>query len=267
MALTHSLARPPMKLIRILVSTGAAVGFILASGCASSGAEPFSPKPRPTADFPNIGYAAWTDEEPPYRLYAGDEVEITIPSAPELSKTVTVQPDGRVSLPLIQPVMVADRTVSQAAASLSDAYAAQLLRPDVSVAVKTATPLKIFVGGEVDKAGVYDMPGAIDALQAVIMAGGFKTGAKRDQVVIIRRGPDGRAMMRTADLRKGAFDPAHSDAVPLRRFDIVYVPRTSITEVGLFVQQYVRDVIPATLGFSYSINPAYSLPAAASATP
>jgi polysaccharide export outer membrane protein len=94
------------------------------------------------------------------------------------------------------------------------------------------------------------------------MAGGFKTSAKRSQVVIIRRSPDGRAMMRTADLRKGVFDPAGVDAVPLRRFDIVYVPHSSIAEAGLFVQQYMRDLNPVNFGFSYSLNPAYVTPAA-----
>jgi polysaccharide export outer membrane protein len=255
-----------MTAFRSLITSVGALSLLLASGCASSGAEPFSPKPRPTADFPNIGYASWTDDEPPYRLYAGDEVEITVPSAPELSRTVTVQPDGRVSLPLIQPVMVADRTIPQVEASLSEAYSSQLIRPEVDVAVRTATPLKVFVGGEVDKPGVYDMPGAIDSLQAVIMAGGFKTSARRNQVVIIRRSPDGRAMMRVADLRKGVFDPANVDAVPLRRFDIVYVPRSSIAEAGLFVQQYIRDLNPFQIGFSYALNPAYSLPAAAATT-
>ena len=254
-----------MTLIRSILATGVAIGALLASGCASSGAEPFSPKPRPTADFPNIGYAAWTDEEPPYRLYAGDEVEVSVPSAPELNKAVTVQPDGRISLPLIRPVMVADRTVAQTEDVLAAAYSAQLLRPEVNVAVKAATPLKVFVGGEVDKPGVYDMPGAIDALQAVIMAGGFKASARRDQVVVIRRGPDGQAMMRTANLRKGTFDPANTDGVPLRRFDIIYVPRTTIAEVGLFVQQYVRDLLPGSLGFSYALNQAFVSQAATTA--
>lgn len=265
MALNRKSFRPSMPHLRTLLSTGATIGALLVSACASSGAEPFSPKPRPTADFPNIGYAAWTDEEPPYRLYAGDEIEVSVPSAPELSKAVTVQPDGRISLPLIKPVMVADRTVSQAEEALGAAYSAQLLRPEVSVAVKAATPLKVFVGGEVDKPGVYDMPGAIDALQAVIMAGGFKTSARRDQVVVIRRGPDGRAMMRTANLRKGTFDPANADAVPLRRFDIIYVPRTTISETGLFVQQYIRDLLPGSIGFSYALNQAYVSQAATAA--
>jgi len=99
------------------------------------------------------------------------------------------------------------------------------------------------------------MPGDIDAVQAVMLAGGFKTSAKTSQVVIIRRGPGGRAMMRTVDLRAAIFNPGHGDAVPLRRFDIVYVPRSTIAEVGVFVQQYLRDTVP--IQFTYAVNGNY----------
>jgi protein involved in polysaccharide export with SLBB domain len=182
-------------------------------------------------------------------------VDLYVASAPELNKTLTVQPDGRLNLALAGPVMVADRTVSDSERLISNAYASQLLRPQVTLTVRAA-PLKVFVGGEVDKPGVYDMPGDINALQAVIMAGSFKTSAKRSQVVIIRRGPDGRAMLRTVDLRAGAGNPA-VDLVPLRRFDVVYVPRTSVSEAGLFVQQYFRDLSPVQLGFQYTVGPAF----------
>ena len=154
---------------------------------------------------------------------------------------------------MVAPVMAADRTVAELQATLAQAYASQLVNPAVEVTVRTTTPLKVFIGGEVDKPGVYDMPGDIDALQAVVLAGGFKTSARRSEVVVIRRGPGGRPMMRTADLRSAVFDPgAGKGAVPLRRFDIVYVPRTRVSEVGLFVQQYARDVLP--IQFSYAIN-------------
>ena len=217
--------------------------------------------PRSDEDFPNIGYATWTSDEPRYRLYPGDELEVQTPSAPELTKTVTVQPDGRISLPLLPPVMVADRSVGEAEAIIARAYSSQLLRPEVIISVKSA-PLKVFVGGEVDKPGVYDMPGDINALQAVIMAGGFKISAKQSQVVIIRRGPDGRAMMRTADLRHGIKDPSGADAVPLRRFDVVYVPRSNVAEAGLFIQQYIRDLSPIDLGFNYTLGPSSYVSAA-----
>jgi len=126
------------------------------------------------------------------------------------------------------------------------------LRPQVQVSVKSTTPLKVFVGGEVKHPGVFDMAGDGDALRAVIQAGGFTNGAKRNQVVIIRRGPDGRAMMRTANLLQGLTSPGGADLVPLRRFDVVYVPRSGVSETGLFMQQYFRDLLP--ISFSYAIN-------------
>lgn len=232
----------------------ASLVVLAVSACASDrgGSELFTPSPHPSARFPNIGYATWSDAEPPYRLYPGDVLTVEAPAAPELNRTVTVQADGRVSLPLLAPIMVADRSILDAEALVSQAYASQLLRPEVYIDVKTPTPLKVFVGGEVDKPGVYDMPGDINALQAVIMAGGFKSSGRRGEVVIIRRGADGRAMLRTVNLITGMTDPARTSLVPLRRFDIVYVPRSGISEVGLFVQQYFRDTTPVQLGFSYA---------------
>jgi len=206
------------------------------------------------ADFPDIGYATWSDREPEYRLYPGDQIDIAVPSAPELDKSLVVQPDGRVTLPLIPPVMAAGLSVDQLERALAEAYSTQLRHPDVSVTLKAAGPLKVFVGGEVDKPGVYEMEGDMDALRAVIAAGGFKTSAKENQVVIIRRGPGGRRMMRTADLRPTGRGAAGADLVPLRRFDIIYVPRSSVAEAGLFVQQYFRDLLPGQFGFSYSLG-------------
>ena len=204
------------------------------------------------AGFSNIPYASWSDYEPPYRFYPGDEIEVALPSAPELNKTVTVQPDGRISLPLIPAIMAADRTIPEMQGALSQAYASLLLRPAVDVSAKAA-PLKVFVGGEVGNPGIFDMAGDADALRAVIQAGDFKVTAARDDVIILRRGPDGRGMMRTVKLGKGLRNP-NADMVPLRRFDIVYVPRSGVANAALFVQQYFRDLSPIQLGFSYALG-------------
>jgi polysaccharide export outer membrane protein len=238
MAASH---RPTRRLVLLAA--------FLASACASTA----KPDPGPDSEaFSNIPYANWTDYEPPYRFYPGDEVEVSVLSAPELNKTVLVQPDGRIALPLIAPVMVADRTIEEAQASLSQAYSTQLLRPDVSVAVKAA-PMKVFVGGEVGTPAVYDMQGDADALRAIIQAGGFKSSADPKRVIIVRRGPDGRGMIRRVDLSRGLHAPG-ADLVPLRRFDIVYVPRSGVAAAGLWVQQYIRDLTPVQFGFSYALG-------------
>lgn len=209
------------------------------------------PAPRPAGQaFADIPYASWTDDEPDYRFFPGDELEVSVPSAPELSKSVTVQPDGRIALPLIGTVMAADRTVPDLEAAVAQAYASQLLRPQVDITAKAA-PLKVFVGGEVGNPGVVDLTGDGDALRAVIQAGDFKTSADRSEVYIIRRGPDGRGMIRKANLLRGLRD-GRADLVPLRRFDIVYVPRSGASEAGLFMQQYFRDLLP--IPFSYALG-------------
>lgn len=223
------------------------------AGCAAP--PPLHMGPQQTRAFEPVPYASWGNDEPGYRLYPGDVLDIAVPSAPELARTVTVQPDGRITLPLIAQPMAADRSVAELQALLTQAYAAQLRYPAVEVTVKQASPLKVFVGGEVDKPGVYDMPGDIDAVQAIMMAGGFKISAKTTQVVIIRRGAGGRPMMRVANLKAAIFNSGQADAVPLRRFDIVFVPRSTIAEVGVFVQQYLRDTVP--IQFTYAVNGNY----------
>ncbi|WP_374570864.1 polysaccharide biosynthesis/export family protein [Phenylobacterium sp.] len=228
----------------------AALAAILALSACASG-PPRAPASA-SAKFTNIPYAAWEDYEPPYRFYPGDDVDVTVPSAPELSKTVTVQPDGRIAMPLIAPVMAADRTIPEVEAELSQAYAGQLLRPQVYVAAKAA-PLKVYVGGEVGNPGIYDMAGDTDALRAIVQAGDFKSSADRSEVIVIRRGPNGAGMMRRVDLLNGLKSPA-ADLVPLRRFDIVYVPRSGVSAAGVFVQQYFRDLSPIQFGFSYAVN-------------
>jgi protein involved in polysaccharide export with SLBB domain len=201
------------------------------------------------APFANIPYATWSNDEPQYRLYPGDEMDVTIPSAPELNKTVTVQPDGRISLPLIAPQMAAGRSAEDLERELSAAYASQLLRPDVTVSVK-AQPLKVFVGGEVSKPGVYDMPGDIDALRAIVEAGGFTDQGKRSKVIIIRRSHDGTPMMRTVDLNR-AFKPGSmADLVPLRRFDIVYVPKTGLADFATFMTQ-LKNALPIQFTYAF----------------
>ena len=228
-------------------------------GCAETGAGyARGPSGRgydaPTARFAAIPYATWRDDEPGYRLYPGDQIDISTPSAPELNRSVTVGLDGRIQLPLVGSFMAADRSTPQLEQALSAAYASQLIDPRVEVSVKAALPLRVFVGGEVGKPGVYDMPGDIDALQASVMAGGFLTSADTHHVIVIRRGVDGRAMAREVDLGDAVRHAARTDAVPLRRFDVIYVPRSGISNAGLFVQQYLRDLVPVQFSYATSAN-------------
>ena len=203
------------------------------------------------APFDDIGYAQWNEAEPPYRLYVGDKVSLVVRDAPEYNKEVTVQQDGRITLPAIGQVMAANRPLEDIRGEVMARYATELLRPEVDMTVDAAS-LKVFIGGEVGTPGAYDLIGDSNALQAIMQAGGFKTSANDRKVIIIRRGPEGTVMMRTANLAQAFRHGDQPDLVPLRRMDVVYVPRSGAAQLGLFMQQYFRDVLP--LSFSYALN-------------
>ena len=191
-----------------------------------------------------IAFASWTDEEPLYVFYPGDKLEIDVAGAPELTRQTSVGPDGRVTMPLIGGVMAAYRTVPQLQAEIAARYRSVLRNPEVSVLPGDTAPMQVMVGGEVKTPGWIPMNGELDALQAVMAAGGPLHTAKMHQVVIIRRRSDGAAMRQIVDLQ----DPLNGNAsrmTALRRFDIVYVPRTNVAEAGVFVEQWVNNLIPA----------------------
>ncbi|CAN5270037.1 polysaccharide biosynthesis/export family protein [soil metagenome] len=230
------------------------IGAAALTGCGA--AQSVMPRELPltgervsTQGFEAIGFSDWTDAEPEYMLYPGDEIEVATPTAPELTRTLKVGPDGRIALPLIGQVMAADRTLFELENSVSGAYAAQLVRPVVEVTLKQAGPMKVWVTGEVRNPNVYDMPGDIDALQAVIMAGGYLPSARSQKVAVIRRGPGGRRMMRAIDLRE-----RRGEVVALRRGDVIFVPRSTLGELANFFTQ-VKAALP--VGFNYTINGQY----------
>ena len=237
-----------MILDRRLVLMGLAAGLTGCAGAATGDAR--RGQGLSTQPFPEVPFADWTDIEPEYLLYPGDEIEVATPTATELTRQLKVGPDGRISLPLLGHVMAADRTLSQLEADISTGYATQLRRPEVEVTLRLAGPLKVWVDGEVRNPGVFDMPGDIDAYQAVIMAGGALPSAKTQQAALIRRGPGNVRMMRVVDLR-----PRRGEVVALRRGDIIFLPRTTLGELAAFFTQ-VRAALP--IGFSYSLNGGYA---------
>lgn len=250
---------------RLLLLGLIGAGGALTSGCGG-GADLFAGDdarlPRPASAgaggrvqsvgrdaFPEIGFADWSDDEPEYVLYPGDEIEIATPTAVELTRTQRIGPDGRISLPLVGQLMAADRTIAELESDASSAYSSQLRRPVVEITLKTAGPIRVWVGGEVRTPGMIEMNGDLDAYQAVIQAGDFLPGAKQDRVALIRRGRGGVRMLRAVDLR-----PRRGEVVALRRGDIIYVPRTELAEVANWVTQF-RNALP--IGFTYAIGGQY----------
>lgn len=216
-------------------------------GCAGRGQQP------PAASFEPSRFQAWNDAAPAYRLYPGDTVEVTVHTADELSGPRDIGPDGRVNLPLAGAVMVSGMTAPEAARTMAGRYASVLRDPIVEVRPQSFGSQRILVGGEVNDPGLYEMPSArIGVLEALLLAGGPTSRARRRRIAVLRRAEDGGVMLREVDIAT-ALEGGRADLIPLQRHDIVFAPRSGIAEVNDFVEQYVRNILPIDAAFSYAL--------------
>lgn len=199
-------------------------------------------------------FQQWIDYEPQYMLYPGDQVDIVVSSAPELSRTLTVGPDGRIVMPMIQPIMAAGRSFTDLQYALSAQLGQQLRDPRVAVTPRAYAPAQIFVGGDVATQGTYALPGPIGVLEAIMMAGGYSATARASQIAVLRRAPNGGMMMRTINMSRGMKDiTRYNDVLQLRRGDIIFVPRTHLGEIASFMRTF-RDALPVDVSASYNFG-------------
>ena len=192
-----------------------------------------------------------TPEPAPYRLQVGDEISIKFWGNPELDEDMTIRPDRRISLPFIDEVTAAGRTPAELDAELTRLYEPELTKPEITVIVRSFAGQRIFIGGEVGAQGTYPLVGNVTLAQAIQEAGGFLPTARRREVLLIRTAPQGVRIARSHDLLPLLRGENPAADVTLQPFDIVFVPRTKITNFGIFVDQYVNAIIPEVFWRGY----------------
>ncbi len=235
-----------MSRLRLSVLTGAA-GLAALSGCMGD------PLPVQSPDFTMTPYPKWRAEDENYRFYPGDKFRLDVRTAPELSGELTIAPDGRITLPTFGAVMAGGHTVRELQVAIEDVYAAELRDPSLIITPTDFGSQKVFVGGEVKAPGVFELPGEIDVVQAILLAGGWTEEGKPTHVIIMRRVPGGDLMTRVVDVRNGLARHDLYDIGPLHRFDVVYVTRKMIADENLFVKQFVRDALPIDFSLFYDV--------------
>jgi polysaccharide export outer membrane protein len=179
-----------------------------------------------------------------YRIQVGDVLDITFFKATEMDEIRTVGPDGDIHLPLVGRVNVVGRTVDDVTAEITEGYRQEMINPQITVSVAEYSGLQVYVSGEVNRPGFQDYHGGLTLVQAISSAGGFNDRARRQEVLLIRPGPENEPVGTLVDvkgiLRKGQV----SRDVPLAPLDIIYVHHKKIINVNIFVQQYISDNLP-----------------------
>ena len=210
--------------------------------------------PYSSRHFPEMEWRYEDAKDADYLLAPGDTMEVIVHNQPELTRTVTVAPDGTIRIPYSGSIQVSARTLEETRQVLTRALAMELRNPRLDVLLVGTPSQQIFVGGEVRTPGMITLPGLIDPLQAVIMAGGITDAGRAQSVVLMRRMPGGAVKSIVFDLKSGIYDPRFAEWTPLRRFDVVYVTRKPIVDQNLFVQQYVRNALPIDFSLFYDVS-------------
>ena len=172
------------------------------------------------ADIPKTAPAP-TSAEAEYRLGPEDVIDVFVWKEPELTCTVTVRPDGRISLPLTDQVEASGKTAAQLQQEIAEKLRQYISNPVVNVIVKQVNSLKISVLGEVKKPDIYRIKNRVTVLDAIAMAGGFTEFSKPSRVVILRNTPQGP--QRYQINIKEAVSDSRAAPVYLQPMDTVYV--------------------------------------------
>ena len=129
--------------------------------------------------------------EAEYRLGPEDVIEVFVWKEPELTTTVTVRPDGRISLPLASELEASGKTAAELQQEITAKLSKYVVLPVVNVMVKQVNSLKISVLGEVRRPDVYRIKNRVTVLDAIAMAGGFTDLARPNKVIVLRNTPAG----------------------------------------------------------------------------
>ena len=160
-----------------------------------------------------------------YQLRSGDVLGVNFPFVPDFNQTLTVQPDGFVTLRALGTIRVDSLTVPELSDRLRTEYSTILRNPVLTVELKEFEKPYFVVAGAVERPGRYELRGGTTATQALAVAGGITDRAKDSEAVIFRRLPEGGAESRPLNLKTMLKKGRLNADVPLQPGDMLFVPR------------------------------------------
>ena len=121
-----------------------------------------------------------------YQIGADDVLDVNVWKEQELTRTLQVRPDGKISMPLLNDVQAAGLTPSQLAQSISERLKKYLTAPQVTVMVTQINSQRVYVTGEVTRPGAYPVLPGMTILQAITSAGGLTPFANSKKIFLMR---------------------------------------------------------------------------------
>ena len=199
-----------------------------------------------------------------YILGKGDKISVKFFYKNDLNEDLTIRPDGKISLQLIGDIQAAGHTPSELDKLITEKYSmffdskdhseqpSGSLEPEVAVIVRDSVSQKVYVGGEINRPSMIKFSGSLRLLEATILAGGARDTAELDKVTIIRYTGDSTPGVCMVSLKKIA--KGETEDISLRPYDVIYLPKTGIAEVGWVSSQFIHGLIPIQFTAIYNVK-------------
>lgn len=181
--------------------------------------------------FATVGYGAGED----YRLGPGDVLAINVWGYDELkAEELIIRPDGKIALPLAGEIQAEGLTPAELSEKLTNTLSFYIKEPKVTVNIYKYRTTRVYVLGEVNKPGLYELEKEHRLLDGLSAAGGFARSAAKNKVYLVRSGD--RQNYTLIDLKKILVKGDLSQNYLLNEGDIIYLTRNTL--------DYMKDILP-----------------------
>ncbi len=192
---------------------------------------------------------------PPYRLQVGDVLQVKFLLNSEFNEEVVIRPDGMISTLIAQDIQAYGLTAIELQDSLVDLYEEELSDPRLAVIVKSFSPMRVSILGEVARPGeMIAVDPNLSLLQAIARAGGILPSSNPKRVIILRRGAGGEGYVFEANYKHAVNGVDPMQNMRLTSHDVVIVPRSDVANVYHYYRQFIQQFLPSSLGLGYDLN-------------
>src|SRR5436190_1892417 len=200
--------------------------------------EPQTPAATASTGMPGqeaAGHPGLKQRNPRYQLCKNDVLELTLPMTPEFNQTVTIQPDGYITLLGAGDLHVEGQTIPELIQSVRSAYRGTLHDPVITIHLKDFEKPYFIAGGEVGHPGKYDLRGDITVVEAVAVAGGFTESSKHSHVWVFRRVSNDWVETKELNVKKMLNAGNLSEDMHLHPGDMLYVPKSTMGKIRRYL--------------------------------
>jgi len=162
-------------------------------------------------------------DDPNYSIAPEDVLTIDVWKEPEISRTVPVRRDGKISLPLLNDLQAAGLTPTQLGSEIVERLRATIVHPQVTVIVAQMSSLRIYVLGQVNRGGAYPLVPDMTVMQALSIAGGFTPYANVKKIHVMRKG-NGASHIFVVNYKEVASGRKAEQNIQLKPGDTIVVP-------------------------------------------